>query len=102
MSAPTLEGRSLCTSGAAYAITGTEPTLAPDPESIYLAGAGFVRPPSVIVGGLKEIDACLVGEIEDSLVIACRGTLAFDIHRAPTLLDWLNDFNAEPMAAARF
>lgn len=28
MPAPTLEGRLLCTSGAAYAITGTEPTLA--------------------------------------------------------------------------
>src|SRR5262249_57077105 len=77
MPAPTLDGRLLCASGAAYAITGDEPTLAPDPDNVYLAGAGFVRPPKVLVGGQREIDACLVGEIADGVVIAFRGTLPF-------------------------
>jgi hypothetical protein len=102
MPAPTLDGRLLCASGAAYAITGNEPTLAPDPQNVYIAGAGFVRPPTVIVGGPLEIDACLVGEIADGLVVAFRGTLSFDIHRIPTLIDWLGDFEADPVDAPGF
>jgi hypothetical protein len=102
MTAPTLEGRLLCVSGAAYAITGDEPTLVPDPENLYIAGAGFVRPPSVVVGGPREIDACLVGEIPDGIVIAFRGTLQFNIHQFPTLLDWLNDFEDVPVSAEGF
>jgi hypothetical protein len=102
MPAPTLEGRLLCAAGAAYAITADEPTVAPDPENVYLAGAGFVRPPSALVGGPREIDACLVGEIADGVVVAFRGTLPLDIHRAPTLFDWLNDFNADPVKADGF
>jgi hypothetical protein len=102
MTAPTLEGRLLCASGAAYAITGSEITLAPDPENVYLAGAGFVRPPSVVVMGEREIDACLVGELTDGIVVAFRGTLFFDIHSVPSLLDWLNDFDAELVTAEGF
>jgi hypothetical protein len=102
MVAPTLEGRLLCASGAAYAITGDEKTLAPDPQNVYIAGAGFVGPPTVLVGGPREIDACLVGPIPDGLVVAFRGTLPFDVHKIPTLLDWLGDFEADPIAAAGF
>src|SRR5207302_11212771 len=102
LTAPTLEGRLLCASGAAYAITGAETALAPDPENTYLAGAGFVRPPSVVVRGDREIDACLVGELTDGIVIAFRGTLPFDIHSVPSLLDWLNDFEAELVPAEGF
>src|SRR5438874_7107884 len=102
MPAPTLDGRLLCASGAAYAITGEEKTLAPDPENVYLAGAGFVRPPTVLVAGPREIDACLVGEIADGLVVAFRGTLPLDIHKIPTLRDWLSDFQADPIAVADY
>jgi hypothetical protein len=100
MPAPTLDGRLLCASGAAYAIIGTETMLAPDPTNVYMAGAGFVRPPAVIVAGASEIDGCLVGEIDDGIVIAFRGTLPFDLQQVPTLLDWLNDFDADPLAVA--
>jgi hypothetical protein len=41
-----------------------------------------------------------VGEIDDGIVVAFRGTLPFDLHQVPTLLDWLNNFNAEPMTFA--
>lgn len=102
MPAPTLEGRLLCASGASYAITGSEPTLAPDPKNVYIAGAGFVRPPTVLRGGPLEVDACLVGEIPDGPVIAFRGTLPLDLHSIPTLRDWLGDFQADPMAVAGF
>ena len=102
MPAPTLDGRLLCASGSAYAIVGTETTLAPDPTNVYLAGAGFVQPPSVLVGGPEEIDACLVGEIADGFVIAFRGTLPLDLHNIPTLRDWLSDFQAAPVSLAGF
>ena len=102
MAAPTLEGRLLCVSGAAYSITGNEPTLAPDPENVYLSGAGFVRPPSVVNGGPREIDACLVGEIEDGVVVAFRGTLPFDIHQISSIQDWIVDFQADPVPVNGF
>jgi hypothetical protein len=102
MAAPTLDGKLLCASGAAYAITGSETTLAPDPKNVYIEGAGFLRAPTVVVGGPREIDACLVGEIAEGFVVAFRGTLPFDLHRIPTLLDWLNDFEADPVAVPGF
>lgn len=102
MPAPTLEGRLLCACGSAHAIDGDAPILAPDPENVYLAGAGFVRPPTIIVGGPDNIDGCLVGEIADGILLAFRGTLSFDIHRIPSLEDWLNNFNAEPIPADGF
>ena len=102
MPAPTLEGRLLCASGSAYAILGTETTLAPDPKNTYLAGAGFLQAPTVLIGGPREIDACLVGETADGLVVAFRGTLPLDLHSIPTLRDWLSDFQAVPISVPGF
>jgi hypothetical protein len=65
--------------------------------NVYLTGAGFVRPPSVVQGGPREIDACLVGEIEDGIVLAFRGTLPFNIHQITSIRDWINDFEAVPI-----
>ena len=101
MAAPTLYGRLLCACNCTYAIT-SDVVLEPDQANIYYAGAGFVQPPVTFVGGIEAIDACLVGTIADGVVLAFRGTLPFDIHRYPTLLDWLNDFNAAPVAAEGF
>jgi len=102
MPAPTLEGRLLCASSVAYAILNDEKLLAPDPDNLYLAGAGFLRPPAVILAGPREIDACLVGELADGPVIVFRGTLSFDVRSIPTVLDWLDDFEANPVAVAGF
>jgi hypothetical protein len=102
MAAPTLDGRLLCASGAAYAITGDMKTLAPDPQDVYLAGAGFVNDPAVFTAGPLAIDGCLVGEIEDGLVLAFRGTMPFDLDEPPTVRDWMGDFDAEPIVIDGF
>jgi hypothetical protein len=99
MTAPTLDGRLLCACNCTYAIA-SDGILEPDPANTYYDGAGFLQPPSTFVGGIEAIDACLVGTLADGVVLAFRGTLPFDIHRYPTLLDWLNDFNAAPIQAA--
>ena len=102
MPAPTLEGRLLCASGAAYSITDDQPTLAPDPTNMYLEGAGFVRPPSIVNGGFLDINACLIGEIEDGFVVAFRGTLPFNIHQLVSIRDWITDFEAAPIEVDGF
>lgn len=102
MPAPTLDGRLLCASGAAYAITGSMKTLAPDPTDVYIAGAGFVQPPSVFVAGPDSVDGCLVGRIEDGLVLAFRGTMSLDLNNPPSIVDWAGDFDAQPITVAGF
>ncbi len=102
MPAPTLEGRLLCASGAAYAITGDAKTLAPDPTDVYINGAGFLQPPAVFSAGPLSIDGCLVGEIPDGLVLAFRGTMPFNINDPPTVRDWVGDFQADPIAVNGF
>jgi hypothetical protein len=95
MTAPTLEGRLICACTCTYAVTMGGP-LSLDAADVYAAGAGFVQPPAAFVGGDERINGCLVGTLPDGVVVAFRGTLSFDIHSHPTLLDWLGDFNAEP------
>jgi Lipase (class 3) len=101
MSATTLEGRLLCASASAYATVAGENLLDPQAAVPYYAGAGFsaAQPPTVIQGGQDDIDACLVGQTEDGLVVAFRGTLPLDgPFTLPKLLDWMNDLNAMPVA----
>jgi hypothetical protein len=105
MPAPTLGGRLLCASQCAYAVTdnGALRIDAGDPLwGAYYAGAGFVQQPTGFVAGDSNTNACLVGVTADGVVLAFRGTLAFDLHHAPTLLDWLNNFNATPVPVAGF
>ena len=103
MTANTIEGRLLCASGAAYSFPAMgPPTLALDPKNVYHVGAGFLQPPTVVDRGPDEIDACLVGEIPDGVIVAFHGTLPFDIHQVPTLQDWLNDLDAKPISAPSY
>jgi triacylglycerol lipase len=101
MPALTSEGRLLCACNCTYDIVA-DGTLALDATDSFHAGAGFLAPPATFVAGRDLIDACLVGTTPDGVVLAFRGTLPFDIHRYPTLLDWLNDFNANPAAIAGY
>jgi hypothetical protein len=101
MAAPTLDGRLLCACNCTYAVAADGPLDLPADDTYY-AGAGFLQPPATFVGGDDQIDACLVGSTPDGVVLAFRGTLPFDIHSPPSLLDWLNDFDANPTAAAGF
>jgi Lipase (class 3) len=102
MPAPTLDGRLLCASGAAYAITGGMKTLVPDPQDVYLSGAGFLQPPSVFTAGTDSIDGCLVGLTNDGIVLAFRGTMPLDLNNPPSIQDWLDDFQAEPITVTGF
>jgi hypothetical protein len=95
MPALTLHGRLLCACNTALEIA-SDGTLDLAPADIYYAGAGFVDAPKPFVGGNEATDACLVGTVPDGVVLAFRGTLSFDFHSRPSLLDWLNDFNADP------
>ncbi len=69
---------------------------------MYLEGAGFVRPPSIVNGGFLDINACLIGEIEDGFVVAFRGTLPFNIHQLVSIRDWITDFEAAPIEVDGF
>ena len=96
--ANTLEGRLLCASGCAYAVSPGENILDPQAAVPYYAGVGFTQPPTAFLAGRDNINACLVGRTGDGLVVAFRGTLALDgPFTLPKLLDWLNDLNAKPI-----
>lgn len=101
MAAPTLDGRLICACSCTYVIAGNG-TLDPDAAKPYYEGAGFLNPPVTFAGGPSLIDACLVGITADGVVVAFRGTLHFNIHDHASLLDWLTDFNADPLTVAGF
>jgi hypothetical protein len=102
MPAPTLDGKLLCANSVAFDVVIDQAPVTLDPTDIYVAGAGFLRPPTGFLGGPLAIDSCLVGEIEEGFVIVFRGTLHLDLHQVPTLVDWLNDFQAIPIPVSGF
>ena len=93
--ASTLDGRLLCASRVAHWIP-----LAPEP--VYFAGAGFSDKPMTIIHGPDQIDACLVGELPDGLVIAFRGTEMPDDPALAVLRDWIGDLDALPIPVNGF
>jgi hypothetical protein len=96
--ASTLEGRLLCASDCAYVIRPGDSIVEPDAALPYYDGVGFTTPPAAFEGGNKDIDACLVGTTGDGVVVAFRGTLPIDgPFTLAKLLDWVNDFNVEPV-----
>jgi len=97
--ATTLTGRLLCASASAYSVTAGESTLDPEAALPYYPGVGFLTPPTAFFAGQKDINSCLVGTTDDGVVVAFRGTLPLDgPFTLPTLLDWVNDVNARPVA----
>jgi hypothetical protein len=94
--APTLDGRLLCAADCTYFIQGS--AFNPDDAQPYFDGAGWQGTPQVIVGGIDQINACLVGNTQDGTVLAFRGTLPPSIHNIASLIDWMEDFNAMPEA----
>jgi hypothetical protein len=102
MPASTLDGKLLCASGSAYDVVTDQAPLPLDPSDVSLSGAGFLQPPVGLVGGPDTIDACLVGEIAEGLVIAFRGTLPLNLLQIPTLRDWLSDFQAIAIPTPEF
>lgn len=64
------------------------------PPQPYFDASGFQPNPKAIVGGPDNVNACLVGQNADGIVIAFRGTLPPELHDLPSLLDWMQDFDA--------
>ncbi len=58
---------------------------------------GFKDAPATFQAGPDDINACLVGDMGDGVVLAFRGTIPFDIHDIESLIDWINDFDADPV-----
>jgi triacylglycerol lipase len=53
--------------------------------------AAFVSPPQAFQAGHDDIDACLIGETAEEIVLAFRGTLPFNVEDKQTIYDWINN-----------
>jgi hypothetical protein len=86
-----IAGKLLCTSRLAYTITNTGPVAA-NSDSI---SAGFNAQPSGFAVGDDKINAGLVGESDDGIVVAFRGTLPpTSPNQGQMILDWADDLDA--------
>src|SRR5580692_691802 len=81
----------LCASRFAYTITVNGPV----PLNADAQAAGFAQPPAGFAAGDEQIDAGLVGETDDGIVIAFRGTLPpSSPNQGQMILDWADDLDA--------
>lgn len=91
----TLDCRLLCASNVADEINEAGEF---NPQDCYYNPVGFLDTPTVIFGGVKDINACIVGTTADGVVLAFRGTLVpKSANDWPAILDWVNDFLAIPL-----
>src|SRR5579864_1617372 len=97
-SSTSLNFRLLCASGCAYDIAPG--ACAYRPDSAYSPVVGFKNTPVAICGGFESINACLVGENADGIVVAFRGTLPPSLQDPQSLVNWLQDFFDVPKSAA--
>ncbi|MGH6899729.1 MAG: lipase family protein [Geminicoccaceae bacterium] len=97
----TLNCRLLCACGCAYYIDPITGRYAPPPSSRDRSSpvVGYEATPTPFEGGPDQIDAVLVGENPDGIIVACRGTLPPSLHSTASMLDWLDDFTCEPESA---
>jgi len=92
--ATTLNFRLLCAAGCAYDIPPGSNQYTADP--VYSPVVNYRSTPTPVVGGDDLIDACLVGQNADGILVAFRGTLPLSLKDPASLLDWLTDFFAAP------
>jgi hypothetical protein len=92
----TLDCRLLCACACAYDIDPATGSYEPPAGDLYGPAVGYVAQPMSISGGDDRIDARLVGENADGVVVAFRGTLPLSWQSQATVLDWLQDLLAEP------
>ena len=91
-----LETRLLAASSHAYLITADGPVGALTAiEKLRATTADYALDPAGYATGLDRIDAALVGEAPDRLVVAFRGTLPPNSPaHIQTLMDWATDADA--------
>jgi Lipase (class 3) len=95
----TLECRLLCACGCAYfidPISRRYQVPPAGPSNRFGAVVAYAAPPQPFAGGPDEIDACLVGDNADGIIVACRGTLPLSLSSTASMIDWLDDLTAEP------
>ncbi|MEM7022008.1 MAG: lipase family protein [Pseudomonadota bacterium] len=97
----TLDCRLLCACDCAYDIdpkTGRyQPPASGDHASPVVS---YLNPPKAISGDIDRIDACLVGENADGVIVAFRGTLPPSLTSKASVLNWLQDLMAIPETRA--
>jgi hypothetical protein len=93
-----LDCRLLCACGLAYDIDPASGRYQPPPpgQDRLTPAVGFLAPPTPINAGPDRVDACLVGENGDGIVVAFRGTLPPSWTSQVSMIDWLQDVMAEP------
>lgn len=91
----TLNCRLLCASSSAYYID-RKGRYQPPPGDRFGPAVAYLTPPTPVSGGSDRIDACLVGESADGVIVAFRGTLPPSWQSWPSVLDWLQDLLCEP------
>jgi hypothetical protein len=80
--------------GAAYNIGPGTCTYVAD--QVYAPHVPYQEPPQTACGGSQLINAATVGQCPFGIVVAFRGTLPASTNGPDSLLDWLQDFFAEP------
>ena len=92
-----LNYRLLCACGCAYDIAPGGCAYTPD--SVYSPAVGYLSAPKPVCGGIDSINACLVGQNADGIIVAFRGTLPPSLKVPESLLNWLEDFFDIPKTA---
>jgi hypothetical protein len=92
----TLNCRLLCACRCAYNIDTNSGRYQPPPGDPYGPVTGYLTPPTPLTGGDDRINACLVGENTDGVIVAFRGTLPPSWQSEASVLDWLQDLMCEP------
>ncbi|MCC6392307.1 MAG: lipase family protein [Bryobacterales bacterium] len=95
-SSVTLNCRLLSACGCAYYIDPATGKYVVPSDDKFSPVVGWKNTPAPV--SAAQINACLVGENSDGIIVAFRGTLPPDLHSADSILDWLQDFLAEPGA----
>ncbi len=92
----TLCCRLLCACGCAYGIDPATGRYQPPVGDRQVPVVGWLSTPTPISGDVDRIDACLVGENADGVIVAFRGTLPPSWQSQASVLNWLQDLMAEP------
>lgn len=92
----TLDGRLLCACACAYDIIPGTCTYTPGTATELQRSVVDFTSTMTSCGGIDQINACLIGQNADGIIVAFRGTLRPSLHEPASLLDWLEDFFEVP------
>lgn len=95
----TFDCRLLCACVCSYYIEPYTGTYNPPYGNPYVPAVGYLHAPQAFFKGDDDIDACLVGQNADGIIVAFRGTLPPSWKSQASILDWIQDIvDVEPTA----